>query len=177
VITGRNVVLRRVEPADYADIQRWQNDPEVFRWMDYHKPFSLDDVRRSEEKATKEGIPFVIEVDGHAIGRIGLNNFRRRDNMASLYIFIGERGIWGRGHGFDAMMTLLRYGFDVLGLRLIELWQLEGNERAFQMYKHCGFTEDALIPNRSFHDGRYLGHVVLSIDRETFERTRAANGY
>ena len=60
MLTGKHVQLRRVEPDDYPAIQTWQNDPEVFYWMDYEHAFSLDDIRRSEERACTEGHPFVI---------------------------------------------------------------------------------------------------------------------
>ena len=176
MLTGKKVVLRRVEPADYPAIQRWQNDPEVFRWMDYQRPFSLEDIRRTEERATEEGPPLIIEVEGRAVGRIGLNNFRARDHIASLYVFVGERSVWGHGYGYDAMMTLLTHAFDTLNLRLVELWMLADNERALRMYKHVGFTEDARVPARSWHDGAYMDHLILSIDRETFERSRASDG-
>jgi len=163
-------VLRRVEPSDYPDILRWQNDPEVFRWMDYEAPFSLDDIRASEERARGEGLPFVIESEGRGIGRIGLNNFRRRDGLASLYIFIGERSAWGRGYGPDALRTILRYAFEQLHLRKVELWALADNERALKMYKSVGFVEEARLPERSFKEGRYVDHVIMTVDHESFER-------
>jgi len=176
MVAGKKVVLRRVEPRDHEDILRWQNDPEVFRWMDYDRPFSLEDIHASEVRATREGHPFVIEVDGRAIGRIGLNNFRPRDEMASLYVFVGEKTMWGNGYGLDAIMAVLKYGFEILNLRMIELWTLADNERAMQMYKHAGFSEDGRLPDRSFHEGAYLDHVVMSVDRGSFERSRAAYG-
>ena len=169
------ITLRRVEPEDYPAIQRWQNDPEVARWMDYDRLFSLDDIKASEARAIKEGHPFVICVDGKAIGRIGLNNLRRRDRMASLYIFVGERSEWGKGYGLDALFEILRFGFERLNLRKIELWMLDGNERAMRMYKTAGLVEDARIPDRSFMDGTYVAHIVMSIDRDGFERALAAH--
>jgi len=176
VIRGKHVILRRVEPSDHPDIQRWQNDPEVFRWMDYHRPFSLEDIHAGEARAIKEGIPFIIEVEGRGIGRIGLNNFRRRDGLASMYIFIGERESWGKGYGFDALMALLAYAFDTLNLRQVELWGLGDNERAIRMYKKIGFVEEARLPERSFHEGEYVDHVVMTIGASAFARTRAQHG-
>lgn len=176
MLRGKNVTLRRVEPSDHPDIQRWQNDPEVFHWMDYERPFSLEDIRASEERATQEGIPLIIEVDGRGIGRIGLNNFRTRDAMASLYIFVGERSVWGHRYGLDALMALLRYAFDELHLRKVELWTLDGNERAIHMYKTAGFVEEARLPERSFKDGVYVDHIVMAIDREAFQRAQAETG-
>ena len=43
MLTGKHVQLRRVDPDDYPAIQAWQNDPEVFYWMDYERAFSLDE--------------------------------------------------------------------------------------------------------------------------------------
>jgi len=176
MLRGKHVHLRRVEPSDYPDIQRWQNEPEVFRWMDYVKAFSLADIQKSEENAVKEGHPFIIVAEGKGIGRIGLNNFRRRDQMASLYVFIGEPNVWSKGYGLDALMTLLVYGFDILNLRVIELWTLADNERAIHMYKKAGLVEDARIPNRSFKEDHWVDHLVMSIDRDGFARSRANYG-
>jgi len=173
MIEGEGVRLRRVEPEDYPAIQRWQNEPEVARWMNYNRIFSLADIKASEEKATTEGQPYIIEVDGQPVGRIGLNNFRARDRMASLYLFIGERSVWGHGYARHALAALLDYGFTVLNLRKIELWALEGNERALHLYKRIGFVEDARLPERSWMEGRYVDNVVMSIDRDAFDRARA----
>ena len=176
LLSGKHVQLRRVEPSDYPAIQEWQNDPEVFYWMDYERAFSLEDIRQSEEHAVTEGHPFVIVAEGRAIGRIGLNNFRPRDEMASLYIFVGDRDVRGKGYGIDALMALIAYGFDALNLRKIELWTLAHNERAIRMYKSAGFVEDGRIPERSYKEDRWADHLVMSIDRDAFARSRASYG-
>lgn len=144
--------------------------------MDYVRPFTLEDIERSEARAAEEGHPFIIEIDGRGIGRIGLNNFRPRDGLASLYIFVGEKTEWHKGLGLDALMAVLRFGFDLLELRKIELWMLDGNERAAHAYKAAGLVEDARLPERSLKDGVYVNHIVMSIDREGFERSRVAYG-
>ena len=175
MLRGERVRLRRVEEADHLDIQRWQNEPEVARWMNYDKAISLEDIHESEARAVEEGHPFIIEVDGRGIGRIGLNNIRPRDRLASLYIFVGEPDVWGQGYGLDALFAVLDYGFNTLNLRMIELWMLDGNERAGRMYKSAGFTQDARLQKRNFLDGDYVDSVILSIDRDGFERARAAH--
>lgn len=162
------VTLRRVEPGDYPLIQRWQNDPEVFSRMDYERPFSLEDIRASEENATREGIPFVIMAGGRPIGRIGLNQFRWRDRSASLYVFIGERDAWGKGYGKAALRELLTYAFGTLNLHLVQLWSLADNDPAIKLYKSVGFVEEARLRDRSYIDGRLIDHVVMSITRDEF---------
>lgn len=166
------VRLRRVEPHDYPAILRWQNDPAVFRWMDYERPFSIEDIRTSEEAAAREGVPFVIEAGGKPIGRIGLNQFRWRDRVASMYVFIGEQEAWGKGYGREAIRLLLDYAFETLNLRLVQLWTLADNERARRLYKAVGFVEDGSLRDRSWIAGHLVDHVVLSITRDEFAATR-----
>lgn len=174
MIEGKHVLLRRVEPTDYPAILRWQNDLEVFRRMDYERPFSAADIVESETRAAAEGVPFIIEVDGEAIGRIGLNKFHPRDRLCGLYLFLGEPGGRGKGYALDAVMALLGYAFESLNVRMVELWALSDNLSALHVYKKAGFVEDARLPERSFAEGRYLDHVVMHIDRDGYETARAS---
>jgi [ribosomal protein S5]-alanine N-acetyltransferase len=174
VIRGRSVTLRPVEERDWPLIHRWQNDPEVWWLMDYEGPFSMADVEASERRARDEGVPFMIEVDARPIGRIGLNQFRRRDRIAALYILIGERDVWGRGYGTDAIIALLAWAFDRHDLHQVELWSLADNERALRAYEKCGFVLDARLRDRSFKDGEWHDRVVMSVTRQEFSKVREA---
>ncbi len=168
MIGGKRVVLRAVEDSDLPLILRWVNDPEVWRYMDYELPYSMPDVREDVERSRREGQPFTITVDDRPIGRIGLNQFRRRDRICSFYMFIGEPAFWGQGFARDAVMTLLRYAFDRWDLHQIELWTLADNNRAIAMYQRCGFIEEARLRSRSWKEARWVDHVVMSVTREEF---------
>jgi RimJ/RimL family protein N-acetyltransferase len=171
VLSGRQVRLRPVELSDHPLILAWQNDPEVWWWMDYERTFTLEDIHRSEANATVEGYPFLIEGPGRApIGRIGLNQFSERDETCSLYLFIGVHEAWGHGLGGDAIVTLLRWGFDEFGLHLVQLWGLSTNTRALRAYEKLGFRVDATLRERSRKsDGRRYDRTVLSITRSEFD--------
>ena len=172
MIRGRHVLLRPVQESDHHLIHRWMNHPEVWRYMDYELPFSLADVREDLERSRREGQPFTIVVEDRPVGRIGLNQFRRRDRICSLYMFIGEPEFWGRGFARDAVMTLLAFAFDRLDLHQVELWTLADNDRAVSMYRRCGFMEEARLRQRSFKDGGWVDHMVMSVNREEFARAK-----
>ena len=172
MIRGKRVSLRPVVEADIPLIHRWMNHPEVWHYMDYERPFSLADVTDDIARSRQEGHPFTITVGDKAIGRIGLNSFRQRDRICSLYMFIGEPAFWGQGFARDAAMTMLAYAFDRWDLHQVELWTLPQNDRAIRMYERCGFVEEARLRDRSFKDGRWVEHVVMSVNREEFARAR-----
>ena len=174
MIQGERVTLRPVEERDYPLIHAWQNDPEVWWLMDYEAPFSLADIAASEKRATEEGFPFIIEAEGRPIGRIGINNIRRRDRICALYVFIGDRTAWGKGLGTDAVDTMLAHAFSRFDLHQVELWSLAENERALRAYAHSGFREEARLAERSWKDGRWVDRVLMSVTRENFEAARTA---
>ena len=173
MIRGEAVTLRPVEERDYPLIQIWQNDPEVWWLMDYEGPFSLADIAEDERRARDDGFPFTIEVDGRPIGRIGLNGLRRRDRLCRLYVFIGDRSVWGMGYGTDAVDAMLGHAFERFDLHQVELWSLADNERAIRAYRQCGFREEARLAERSWKDGRWVDHVVMTVTREAFGQARA----
>jgi RimJ/RimL family protein N-acetyltransferase len=172
MISGRRVTLRPVEERDYPLIHTWQNDPDVWWRMDYERPFSLQDIADDAESSRKEGVPFVIEAEGRPVGRIGLNQFRTRDRICSLYLFVGDRRAWGKGYAKDAVATLLRYAFERWDLYQVELWALAVNEPAIRVYEACGFVPDARLRARSFKDGAWVDRIVMSVRRGEFERSR-----
>lgn len=171
VLRGRHVLLRPVRESDHPLILEWQNDPEVWWWMDYERSFTLQDIHESEARAKVEGHPFLIEAPGTGpIGRIGLNQFSERDETCSLYVFIGARDAWGKGFGRDAIVTVLGWGFDTFGLHLVQLWGLTANVRAIRAYRRVGFVHDGTLRERSRKaDGRRYDRTILSITRAEFD--------
>jgi RimJ/RimL family protein N-acetyltransferase len=149
------------------------NQPEVWRYMDYERAWSLADVKDDVERSRREGQPFTILVDGRPIGRAGVNQFRRRDRICSFYMFIGEPEFWGKGYARDAAITLLDFAFNRYDLHQVELWALADNDRALRAYRACGFKDEATLRERSFKDGRFVDHVVMSVNREEFARAKA----
>ena len=168
-IPGDRVILRPVAASEYALIAAWQNQPDVWWLMDYDRTFSVEDIAASEAQAAIEGCPFVIELNGRPIGRIGLNRFRPRDRLCGVYVYIGEPEAWGLGYGRDAISALLGHAFRHWDVDLVELWTLADNERAVRAYRACGFRTDGRLRARSLKDGRRHDHLIMSVTREEFE--------
>jgi RimJ/RimL family protein N-acetyltransferase len=173
---GRLVTLRPVEAADHPLLQAWQNDPEIARWMDYPLPFSARDIDEDQERTRREGHAFVILHEGRAVGKCGLNQLRWRLRLCSLYLYIGDKQVWGRGLGRDAGMALLSLAFDELALERVELAMLADNDRARRVYEACGFEMEGRLRGRAYRGGRWLDMIVMSVHRNHFAARRLDHG-
>ena len=61
------------------------------------------------------------------------------NETAEFHLFIGEKKYWGKGIGYKASLTLLRYAFYNLNLKNIFLEVHSDNLAAYSIYKKVGF--------------------------------------
>ena len=180
MIRGEKIFLTELDFANSETIRGWLNDPEVYKYlMVGHTPISVDDERRYYEAqaASADAQNFEIHVaeDGRYIGNVGIKDIHPVHRHAELGIAIGRKEDWGKGFGFDAIVTCLRYAFDTLGLHTVKIRAHAGHTRALALYRRVGFVEVGRERETVFQEGRFADYVVLDIvDREFRERYGAA---
>lgn len=168
-IIGQRVSLRPLECGDLATSIKWLNDAEIMRLLGRRHQLSMAEEERWYEDYLKSGKSriFAIEEGGCHIGNIGLHRIDNENRSASLGIVIGEKDRWGKGHGSDALVTVLRYAFRELGLHKVSLRVFQGNDRAISSYKRCGFKQEGVMREQVFKDGKFHNLFAMSIlDRE-----------
>jgi RimJ/RimL family protein N-acetyltransferase len=168
VLTGRLVRLRPLEPGDAESLWRWNNDPEVTRWMECGYPESLANVaKRCEERAPNRYDNLVLGVapreESRLVGVVRLRGAEPETGRAELDLYLGERDCWGRGYGTDAARVICRYGFDQMRLHLIALWVVAENVSARRVYEKAGFNEDGRHRECFRKDGNWHDMVLMSL--------------
>jgi len=174
MIEGKLVRLRAVELRDADNAYRWINDREVTRNLMARYPFSMEFEKEWVQGAAKRtdfsdlSLAMDTKDDVH-IGHCGLHRGRPEDRHAELGIMIGEKEYWNRGYGTDAMLTLVRFGFEQMNLNKIALGVMEFNDRAQAVYRKCGFIEEGRARENYYQDGRYWDIVRMSILRREWD--------
>src|SRR3989442_14750487 len=149
-LRGDNVRLRAVEEGDLPLLVRWMNDPEVRYWLHHSdRPDATVESVRGRFGLTEEGFPklvWLIEaLEGRPIGHLGLLQVEPHHKRAELAISIGEKDCWSRGYGTDAIRTVLRHGFEELGLRRGGLHTDADNARGIRCYGKCGVVREGEV--------------------------------
>ena len=92
-----------------------------------------------------------------------------RTKRAELAISIGEKDCWSRGLGTDAVRTVLRHGFEDLGLRRVDLHTDADNARGIRCYEKCGFVREGVMRARRLRYGEPLDMVLMAVLRDEWQ--------
>jgi RimJ/RimL family protein N-acetyltransferase len=182
MIEGTIVNLRPSELSDAERYHAWLNDREVTRYLSMRYQISLLAEEaflrdRASSPMAYGNLHFAIETkDGTHIGSIDFHETSPEDRKARLGIIIGEKAYWSRGYGTDAILTLLRFGFDEMNLHRIDLRVDAQNERARACYRKCGMVEEVRLRQERYARGAYDDQFVMGILRDEFYALHGAMG-
>jgi RimJ/RimL family protein N-acetyltransferase len=173
MLHGRSVYLTPLHKANAATALAWITDPEINEFLiSGHEPISLEDEERWYDEMAASEIDEVFEIhvaeDGRYIGNCGLHKIDRRHRSAELGIMIGSKPDQGRGYGRDAIVALLSYAFDHLGLHRVWLRCDPRNERAARAYRAVGFTQVGHERDAVLIEGRWCDHLVFDMLEDEF---------
>ena len=168
---GTKVRLRPLERKHLPKCVEWLNDPEVTENLTLSEPVSLEGEQRwydSQLRDDSSRIYAIETLQGEHIGNIGLHDINTHDRKAELGIFIGEKRLWGKGYGTEAVELALKLAFEGMNLNKVYLRTFMRNERAQKCYEKVGFLKEGILRQDSFKKGEYLDSLVYSVLREEY---------
>jgi RimJ/RimL family protein N-acetyltransferase len=172
MITEGRIRLRALEERDLERTRTWVNDPEVARLVNRVAPVTAPEQRDWFQRVATDPhqVIFAIEVlaDASHIGNCGLKGIDARARKAELWMYLGDRNVWGHGFGTEACRALCRYGFERMNLHRIHLYTPAYNQRAVALYQRVGFKTEGLLRQEVFQEGCYHDAVVMGLLRQEF---------
>lgn len=175
LLKGKLVRLTAEDPKTIAEAYvAWARDSEYLRLLDSNvsAPISAKKIgewiEKDLEKDTASEFYFVVRrlEDDRLIGLIGLGGSIIPHGDAYVGIGIGERELWGKGYGTDAMRVILHYAFSELNLRRVSLNTFEYNPRAIRSYEKVGFVHEGRERGYLYRSGKHWDVIYMGILRE-----------
>ncbi|HSQ22006.1 MAG TPA: GNAT family protein [Coriobacteriia bacterium] len=184
MLTGTTTFLTRLDTTHAETARGWINDPAVNEWLlSGQLPVSREQELaffQASETAWNAGTAYRFEIhvadDGLLIGICGLDTVDRLHRWAEVGIVIGSLADQNRGYGRDALVTLMRFAFDTLGLHRLSIKANAENERAVHLYASLGFTEVGRERHVVFMRGRFRDHVCFDMLEDEFRERYGATG-
>lgn len=154
------VFLDKIEKDDMKYIYEWFSDTEFLKFYDYIPPVAQTkgevDKAFSDYVKSEESEIFAIKLkeNNQIIGIAGFEDIIKENQVATLFIGIGNIDIRGNGYGKEALKLLIEYGFNKLNLYRIQLNVIEFNTAAVALYEKIGFIKEGIFREFVLRDGK-----------------------
>lgn len=171
-IETERLILRDAVPEDWEAMHEYSSDPQVVT----HSMWGPN-----TEEQTKEYVAQIIEMQqqkprmsyefvvvlretGELIGGCGIHKAGYNGEIG--YTF--NPRFWGHGYATEAAFTLLRLGFEELGLHRIHATCRPENEASAAVMKRIGMKREGRMREHLFFKGAFHDSELYSILRHEF---------
>lgn len=179
MIYGKRIRLRGIEKTDLQKFYEWINDPEVNEGLAVYLPMStMDEERWLERVSQREQAekPMAIEMRDRKgwrlIGNCGFFDIEWMHRAAEFGIMIGDKSMWNKGYGTEAVNLILQHGFETLNLNRIYLRVYSMNPRAKRSYEKAGFVLEGTMRAAVYKCGKYADIHIMSVLRSEWDARR-----
>jgi RimJ/RimL family protein N-acetyltransferase len=176
ILRGATITLEPPHPEDSALRVRWFADHFVARYYTSPGvPLEAEDRGSAGRAAGDDSVVlWRIALGGTAIGSCFLFGIDRRNGSALSGMMIGERRLWGRGYGTQAVRLRTAFAFDDLNLERLETSSIAANEGMHRALQRSGYRIIARRSRQFFIDGRWHDEYVFELLRGDWTAGRSA---
>ena len=169
-LAGARCYLSPINVDDAGRYCEWLNDMEVARTLTLASMnISLGSERDALERLSRgHTYAIVLNESDEMIGNCGLIDVDHLARTCEIGLFIGNKEMWGKGYGPEAMELLMGYAFSYLNMRNIMLRVYAYNERALAAYRRVGFREIGRRRKALPREGAEHDVVLMDILDEEF---------
>jgi RimJ/RimL family protein N-acetyltransferase len=165
-LDGGSSILRPWSESDRASLVACANNRKVWRNLKdrFPHPYTEQDAVAwlARARAEPERTNFAIEVDGRAVGGIGLAP--RTDvyaKCAHIGYWLGEP-YWGRGIMTDAVRAVTAYALSGRGLLRLEAPVFAWNPASMRVLEKCGYQREGILRKSAFKDGEVIDTMLYA---------------
>lgn len=167
-----------IENAD--QLNRWENDPELIYYNDDQpEPYSslpLEETlkyiqRHIEVSPNGQAVHYAIhkKEDGLFIGYGMIAFIDRYNRSCRLGITIGDKNKWGQGYAREALLAVIHYCFNNLGMNRIGAEIYAFNTRSLALFEKLGFKREGVLRQCVFKQGKFEDEYLYGLLREGWE--------
>ncbi|MES2278908.1 MAG: GNAT family protein [Bacteroidota bacterium] len=161
------LALRALVPADREELMKLRSDEQVNKHLNRPPTTTLADADAFIQKIDavmqhKQGVYWVISLKDKPvlIGTICYYNLLPEKDMAEIGYELSPD--WqGKGLMQEAINEVIRYGFEVMGLKIITAMPHPANESSVKVLKRTGFVRDEGFEYASEEEADGLSVYVL----------------
>ncbi|HEU0166019.1 MAG TPA: GNAT family protein [Thermomicrobiales bacterium] len=169
MMIGKRVYLRPPTRADVEEVVRYaRRETETFFDIGRHLP-DVEGFAKWTEESQKEKFPrwvrfaVCLRDNDEIIGEVGLFSVDLVNRTAESASFFYRPEYRGGGYGSEAKQLMLEYGFNKLGLHVIQSWVYFQNTRSAAALRKQGYREAGRVNWHYMNAGTFDSFVVFDL--------------
>lgn len=163
-------VLRQWHPNDVAALVRHANNRNIWRNVRDRFPYPYTQAAAETWVNIANSNPYepalAIEVDGEAVGGIGLIFGQDIDRRSAEIGYWLSETYWGRGIVTEAVQALTNYAFEQFDLMRIWACVFEWNPGSMRVLEKAGFVCEGVLRKAATKDGQTIDVMMYAIVRD-----------
>lgn len=163
------LLLRPLSMLDLEFVFRHFSDPEVNRYLLDEEPVttleqaqSIIDFYSLPGRKSYNRWVIVRKSDALAIGTCGYHQWQAMHRRAEIGYDL-EKDSWKQGIMTEALLAMLSYGFEQMGLNRVEALVYIENDASIRLLERLGFQKEGLLRQYFRRDETYYDHWLLSL--------------
>jgi len=174
-LTTSRLILRKITPEVSAYLYENLPENEFMEFMGISTPERLkkEQGRQAQGRAmfNRSSLHFLLvdRASGKTIGDCGYHTWYTDHYRAEVGYGLSEDKYKKQGFMYEALIPILEYGFNEMGLLRIEAMASPVNIASVRLLEKCGFIKEGLLRKNYFENGRMTDSVLYSLLKLEFK--------
>ena len=171
ILKSKRLLLRDIKMSDATQILKMRSSGRINQFIRRENMREIDDSFKLIEKTilaykNRQAIGWagVLRDNNDIIGTCGFNTFDFSNLRAEIG---GELSVdyWGKNIALEAVITIVKFGFNYMNLHTIEAKLSPDNRGAIFLLQKIGFKKEAHYVDRIFHNNKFYDMTVFTLIR------------
>ncbi len=164
--TERLILLPLSSKHSTDEYVSWLNDPEVYKYLETGGDYTMEKLDEFLKEVEKKNIFFWgihLKSNSKHIGNIKIDPVNTKNKLGEYAILMGDRSEWKKGYAKEASIEVIKFCFEVIGLRKITLGVIDDNLSAVQLYYNLGFIKEGEYKKHGIYGGKYCNCIRMAL--------------
>lgn len=169
-IETTNLILRRMNYNDVNDLFEMRKDSKMNKYVDTKLEENIQETKAYIEKMNA-GVDcnkwivwaLVNKESKKVIGSICIWNINMEQTTGELGYGIIPK-YQGKGLMKEALLSVIKYGFNVMKLKSLDAYTEEGNTKSIKLLEKCNFIEANRVDDDGYFNDRVYHMIVFRLE-------------
>ena len=165
----KRLILRQVQYYNIEPMHKMRSDSQSMQYMDTEVPQSLNDTQKKFEqelesfsKGDSVYWALILKKTNEFIGGAGFWRLIKEHFRAEIgYQLLPD--YWRKGYSFEALKSIIQFGFEKMGLHSIEGNINPKNVPSIKLLEKLGFKQEAYFKENFYYNGKFLDSAIFSL--------------